>query len=259
MSKPTPARSDSRRAQLRAAQIQQAQREKNKRIAIFSVIGVVVIALVVGGVLLFNRFNANQAARAADGTPPNANAERTGIITHPGKAKPDAVKVELFADYQCPACAAFERTYGSVLDQMAESGEIELENRTMTFLDTNLRNDSSTRAANAAACADQAGHYFEYHNAVFSHQPTQEGSGYTDDNLTKDFTQQAGITGAALDEFNACYRDKRYSGFVSKVDDEAGRAGVTSTPTVRVNGKDFDRNKLTQDPNSLRTEILAMR
>ncbi|MDO5682061.1 MAG: thioredoxin domain-containing protein [Propionibacteriaceae bacterium] len=254
MSKSTPAKSDSRRAQLRAAQLQQAKRDKNRRIAMFSVIGVVVIALVAASVLLFLRFSGAEATTV----PPNATAARDGIVTHPGKAKAGAPKVEIFLDYQCPACARFEASFGPTLDQMATAGDIDLSYRTMTFLDTNLRNDSSTRAANAAACADVTGHYADYHNAIFAHQPSNEGSGYTEDNLTKDFTAQAGITGAALDEFNTCYAEKRFSGFVKNVDNEAGKSGVTGTPSLHVNGKPMELGNLT-DAASLRTQIDALK
>ncbi len=253
MSKHKPAKTDSRRAQMRAAQIAQAKKQKNQRIAIIAVAAVVTIALVVGVFLLVNRFNDSQAASA----PPSANANQSGMKVWSGNAKPNAPVVALFLDYQCPACANFERNFGSSLEGLAKSGDIQLEYRTMTFLDTNLRNDSSTRAANAAVCADVAGHYAEYHNAVFAHQPSQEGNGYTNDNLTKDFTAQAGITGEALDQFNSCYANKRFSSFVNKVDDEAGRSGVTGTPSIQVNGKTLDMNKLTT-PDSLRTEIMAL-
>lgn len=252
MSKPNT--SDSRRAQLRAAQLQQAKRDKNRRIAVIAVVAVVVIALAVAGALLFNRFNQADVANV----PPNATEARDGIIANPGRASEGAPTVELFLDYQCPACARFEQNFGPTLGQMAEAGEIQLIYRTMTFLDTNLRNDSSTRAANAAACADQAGHYADYHNAVFAHQPTTEGSGFTEDNLTKDFTQLAGISGGVLDDFNACYTNKRFSGFVNQVDNEAGRAGVQGTPTLHVNGNELDLAQLT-DPNSLRTQIDALK
>lgn len=252
MSKPTP--SDSRRAQLRAAQIQQAKREKNRRVAVIAVIAVVVIALAATGALLVNRFSQDPATSV----PPNATEARDGIVVNPGRAAQGAPKVELFLDYQCPACAKFEQNFGATMDQMAQAGDIDLVYRTMTFLDTNLRNDSSTRAANAAACADLVGHYSAYHNAVFTHQPTNEGTGYTDDNLTKDFTEASGISGDALNQFNACYSTKQFSGFVKQVDNEAGKAGIQGTPTLHVNGKDLDLSKLT-DPNSLRTQIDALK
>ena len=43
------------------------------------------------------------------------------------------------------------------------------------FLDDNLRNDSSTRAGNAAFCAADAGKFQEFHDAVFPNQPAQRG------------------------------------------------------------------------------------
>lgn len=253
MSKPTPARSDSRRAQLRAAQIQQAKREKNKRIAIIAVVSAVVIAVVITGALLFNRFRQAEAANL----PPHATPAGDGIVANPGRAQDGAPTVELFLDYQCPACAQFEQNYGPALEQMAEAGDINLVFRTMTFLDANLGNDSSTRAANAAACSDLTGRYVQYHNALFAHQPSNEGLGYTDENLTQDFPAQAGITGAELQEFTTCYADRTFRGFVNQVDDEAGRSGVTGTPSLHVNGSDADLTQLT-DANSLRMLIESL-
>lgn len=255
MSKHKPAKTDSRRAQLRAEQIAQAKKQKNQRIAIIAVSVVATIALVAGIVLAVTSLSRGAGNVTA---PPNANSDSSGIVTHPGKAKEGAPLVSIYLDYQCPACAQFEAAFGATLDQLAANGDITLEYRTMTFLDANLRNDSSTRAANAAACADTTGRYAEYHNAVFSHQPTNEGSGYSDEVLTKTFTQDAGITGEALDQFNACYTTKRFSGFVNKVDQEAGRAGVTGTPTVHVNGKELDRSGLSS-PQSLTDAIMKMK
>lgn len=255
MSKHKPAKDDSRRAQLRAAQQAAAQREKNKRIVIGVVIAAVVVALVAAVALLVVRFKQAEAANF----PPNATAQKDAIAVFPGSAKQGAPMVALYADYQCPACKQFEDRFGKTLEEMARSGEVQLAYHTMTFLDTNLRNDSSTRAANAAACADVAGHYADYHDAVFASQPQNEGSGYTDDQLTKQFTAQAGITGESLDTFNQCYTTKRMSGFVKSVDEAAGKANITQTPTIRVNGKQLDTKNLTSDPNSLRTEIMKLK
>jgi protein-disulfide isomerase len=255
MNKHRPAPVDTRRAQLRAAQIVQAKRQKNQRIAIVAVSAVVAIALLFVLVLVANRFNAAKVEAA----PPNASAELTGILAHPGSAQPDAPVVSLFVDYQCPACANFERAYGSQLDQLAEEGAIQLEYRTMTFLDTNLGNDASTRAANAAACADLTGRYSEYHNTIFANQPSGEGTGYTDEQLTGDFAAQAGITGTQSEEFTTCYDERRFSGFVNSVDREAGRAGITGTPSLQVDGTALDLGTLTNDPNSLRDAIMNLK
>lgn len=254
MSKHKPAKTDSRRAQLRAAQIAQAKKQKSQRIAIITVSALVTVVLVIGIVVAVRQFSQAKAEAA----PPNANAQQSGIRVYPKEAQQGAPVVSLFLDYQCPACANFEQTYGAKLAELAKNGDIQLEYRTMTFLDTNLRNDSSVRAANAAACADVAGHYSDYHLAVFAAQPA-EGVGYTDDQLTQQFTATAGITGPDLETFDSCYANKRYSDFVDQVDREAGRAGVSGTPTLQVNGKALDLSTLTGDPNALHDEIMKLK
>lgn len=252
MSKQQPAKSDSRRAQLRAAQIEQAKRDKNKRMAIIAVAAVVIIALIIGIVLLVNRTRDTEVANV----PPTVNADQTGIRVTPNAARDNAPVVSIFLDYQCPACARFEQTYGPVLDEMAQAGDIDLQYRTMTFMDTNLRNDTSTRAANAAACADLTGRYRQYHNAIFAYQLTTGGhEGIADGLLTGQLADQAGITGEAKNNFSTCYDTKRFSGFVDKVDEAAAQAGVTGTPTLQVNGKTMELTRLTDDPNSIRQEI----
>ncbi|OYN94391.1 DsbA family protein [Enemella evansiae] len=255
MSKAKAAKPDSRRAQLRAAQIAEAKRAKNKRIAIIAVSAIVALIVVVTLVLVVQRYNAAKT----ETYPPNATAQRNGIVANPGKGQQGAPVVELYADYQCPACKSFEDAFGTQLNQLAQSGDIQLQYHLMTFLDTNLRNDASYRAANAAACADLTGRYAQYHDTIYKNQPAQEGTGYSDAQLTGAFAEQAGITGPALDTFKQCYSEKKYSAFVKSVDNAAGEAGVTATPTIKVNGKVLDTKKLTNDPNSLRTEIMKLK
>lgn len=186
------------------------------------------------------------------GWPPHATPAGDGIIANP-KAPASAPVVKLYADYQCPACKRFEDTFGDTLDEMARADQIRLEVHTMTFLDTNLRNDSSRRAANAAACADEAGHYAAYHRALFAAQPANEGDGFPDGQLLGPIAQKAGITDTA--GFGACYRERRFASFVTGVDASAAKDGITGTPTLTVNGKQLRMASLTSDPNSLRGEI----
>lgn len=255
MSKHKPSRDDSRRAQLRAAQLREAKQKQARRIAMGVVGAVLAIALIVVIFLFYNKTRQVDLAN----TPPNSNGQRDGILVNPGKGKPGAPVVALYADYQCPACSSFEKAYGPVLEEMANAGDIQLEYHIMTFLDANLRNDASERAANASMCADLVGHYGAYHNAVFTNQPADEGQGYTDDQLTKQFTAQAGISGDALNSFNQCYTEKRYSNFVKQLDNKAAQAGITGTPSIKVNGKDLSLKDLTNDPQSLRTEIMKLK
>ncbi len=67
---------------------------------------------------------------------------------------------------------------------------------------------------------------------LFDNQPAEGGAGPSDDDLIV-LGRQAGLG----DDFAQCGRDKRFLGWTSHVSEEAGRAGVTGTPTVLVDGK----------------------
>ena len=55
------------------------------------------------------------------------------------------------ASVACPICAEFEHRFGEGITALAEKNQVKLVFHTLSFLDDNLRNDSSNRAANAAA------------------------------------------------------------------------------------------------------------
>jgi protein-disulfide isomerase len=80
---------------------------------------------------------------------------------------------------------AFEEVFGATLASMAQAGDVKLVFHTLSFVDLDLKNDSSSRSANAAACAADAGRFPGYHSAVFAGQPEKEGAGYTDAQLTQ--------------------------------------------------------------------------
>ena len=173
-------------------------------------------------------------------------------------AQTGAPVVELFFDYQCPICKQFETQFGTTLDDMATKGEIQLIYRTMTFLDNKLRNDSSLKAGIAAACADNAGAYSAYHNAIFAGQPTNEGTGYTTQQLRVDFAGTAGITGDKLTGFQQCYDSRTTQSFVEGTNEKAAADGVNSTPTIMVNGTKLDNNTIfTQGTDAFRQTVLT--
>lgn len=243
MSNKKPAGSTSaanRRTQMRAQAGAAAGRARQKKIIVTAVSVVVVAALVIAGLVW-----AQNRTRPADSdaVPPNTTAAGDGIIVNPGVAEGKPV-VELFFDYQCPGCGSLERSTGDVIVGAAQDGEYQLVYRPMTFLDTNLRNDSSVRSANAAACYAEVGDYAAYHALIFQNQPAKEGTGYSDELLRDRLPAQLGTDGEALAQFQACYDGGTYESFVDRTNTAAARAGVTQTPTVRVDGEDLDLSAL---------------
>lgn len=242
MSKSQPAPTMSRREQLRQQQLEVAKRQKRTRLVV--VLSAIVAVVLIGGAVWWgvaSRSTSSPSASGSQVTPPDAVGTE-GIAVRPaGAAAPDASAptVYEYQDYQCPACEQYFKVFGPVLNQLVSQGKIKLEYRTMTFLDTNLRNDASTRSAVAAACADTVDAYEKYHDAIYANQPATEGAGYTDEQLRVTFPQDAGITGDNLTKFQRCYDTKATLDFVKAVDDNAGKAGITSTPTFKAgaNGK----------------------
>ncbi|MEP7017551.1 MAG: thioredoxin domain-containing protein [Actinomycetota bacterium] len=206
------------------------------------VIGAVVAAVLVVGVvvaILIGTSGKTSGGSAAAAVPAGViGGDGGGIFVNAKTAKSNAPTLEVYEDFQCPTCGALEKAMGPTFTSMANAGEIKFVVHSLSFLDDNLKNDSSKRASNAAACASDAGKYLAYHALVFAAQPAQEGAGYTDAQLTQ-FASEAGITGAALTTWQKCTTSGQHAQYVADVQDSAGRAGVNSTPTVKLDGKDI--------------------
>lgn len=233
--------SSNRRAQLRAAQAAQARKDRNKKIGITTAVVIVVAALIIAGLVW-----AGQRGTPSEDmvTPTNANADGTGHLVNPDAS--DETVVEVFYDYQCPACGALERSTGSEIEGGAERGDYQLIYRPMNFMEANAGNDMSTKAANAAACYAEVGDFTDYHLEIFNNQPQQQGdAGYSDGLLREEIPATLELSGDELTTFQACYDDQKYAEWVSFSNDAASRAGVSATPTVLVNGNEMDRTAMT--------------
>ncbi|AMS04876.1 thioredoxin [Acidipropionibacterium acidipropionici] len=204
----------SRREALRAQQEAEVRAAKRKKV-IGVIAGVVVVVVaVVAGVFAFTNRSDSPSASGAQVNPPSADKDSGVYTIKSGTVKQGAPTLTIYEDYQCPICKQTEDTYGDSIRSLAKSGDIKLQYRTLTFLDDNMRNDSSYKAAMAAAGADMVGKLEAYHDVVYKNQPEQEGTGYTDEQLRTTFPKEAGITGADLTKFQKYYDDKATSDFV---------------------------------------------
>ncbi|MEZ5087143.1 MAG: thioredoxin domain-containing protein [Tessaracoccus sp.] len=222
----------SRRAALRQQQEQEERAARNRRILGFGLGAVALAVVVILVVVVVQTLGQRQEVATEQLTPPNAT-EQYGILAA-GKEPVDGTPhVVIYQDYQCPACASYEQSFGPVLTSLIEKGDITAEFRTAHFMDANIGNDSSVRSAIAAAAADEVGAYDAYHKAIFQ---AFTGSGYTDQQLRVDFPEQAGITGDDLTRFQQLYDGKAYQDFINGVEGAMRADSVTGTPTYLVDG-----------------------
>jgi protein-disulfide isomerase len=215
-------------------------------ILIGAIIAAVVVVVVVVAIVLGNGSKSGSSSTASGSPVPAGVVGGTGggILANPATVKPNAPTLDVYEDFQCPLCGELEKALGPQIRSLAGAGQVKLVIHMMSFLDANLGNDSSSRSANAAACAADAGKFLQYHTAVFAGQPTKEGGGYTDAQLTQ-FAKTAGITGPALTTWQKCTSTSQHAQYVADVETAAGKAGVTGTPTVKLNGTDISKTLTT--------------
>jgi protein-disulfide isomerase len=244
-------RTERMRAQRAAEQAAQRRRERIIRIG-----AAVAVVLVVLGVVLF------MATRGGEEAPENAalpaSVETAGGGVPVGTAEEPVL--ELYEDFQCPICKTFEDALGDTLGELASTGTARIVYYPLSFLDRQLGNDSSLRAANAAGCAQDAGAFVAFHDMVFANQPAREGDGYTDEQLLQ-FGRDAGIEGNANTAFESCVQEGTYEGWVQQVQERANDRPVTGTPTLFIDGELVDTSELitgdTFDPEKLRALVEA--
>ena len=212
-------------------------------VVIGAVVGVLVIVAVVAAIVIGGGGNSGGGSAVPTGA---LGGDGAGIVASKTPAKSGAPTVDIFEDFQCPVCGQFEKAFGATLTLMADAGEVKLVVHTLSFLDSNLKNDSSSRSANAVACASDAGKFLDYHSAVFAAQPVKEGDGYTDAQLTE-FATTSGITGPALTTWQKCASSGQHAKYVTDVQTAAEKEGVFGTPTVKLNGKDITKSLSTPD------------
>ncbi|GAA4979766.1 DsbA family protein [Kineococcus glutinatus] len=188
---------------------------------------VVAVAPVVA--VLLARGGEEEAASGAP-VPATATGAAGGYVLPGSPAEGEAPRLDVWLDYQCPVCKRFETSSGEALVELAGSGSARVVVHTLSFLDTGLGNDSSSRAAQGAAAAADQGRFAEYTRQVYARQPEQEGDGYTDDVL-QEAAEAAGV--GDVTRWREALDAGTYAGFVEDVQ-EAMPDEVEGTPTVQL-------------------------
>ena len=257
------------REKARAIREEQLKKEKrNKLLVGWGIVAAVVVIIVIIAFAFFSAQNNNAPVADQGPTPANGNVHggitmlantevvksepatvnvadvpapletKPATVTAPG-AEAEAgkpVKVVAYIDFICPVCKQFETAYGESLTNLRNEGKISVEYRALGFLDRQSTTNYSSRAANAAACVVNSSpeKYAEFFNLLFERQPAEGGAGISDNDLKKMATE----IGAA--NIDSCIDSKQFRPWVKVATQEAAAIGVTGTPTVFIDGKQWD-------------------
>ena len=81
------------------------------------------------------------------------------------------VRIDEFADFQCPACRQFhETTMEQVLETYIKTGQVYFVFHNYPFIDSNAPGNESQDAAMAGLCAAEQGQFWPYHDMLFANQ-----------------------------------------------------------------------------------------
>lgn len=157
----------------------------------------------------------------------------SNLIIDPATGQP-AVVLSMYEDSLCPYCREFEETFGATVDKLIDTGAVAADYYMVAILDRPGR-DYSSRAGAAAYCvADESIDAFRsFHAALYTHQPAESAASFPDNAALIDLARQAGAGDAAAD----CINNGSYTGMVAAM---ADATNVSHTPTVRINGQDYE-------------------
>lgn len=158
--------------------------------------------------------------------------EGTIVLGAVGKGKP---VLEIYEDYQCPACAQIHQFMGPEVDEVVASGTVEVRFHPMSFLDREQPQGNSWRAANGAFCANEQGKFLQYHNAIWPNQQTLAEYGWTDEAL-QGLVEHAGLD---VKKWSSCLESGKFADTATKANTFALET-VTATPTYVLNGTKLD-------------------
>ena len=221
--------------QMRKAQAAIAA-QHGRRVNLLFLIGAALITALVAAIAVVAVTSGHSASKASAGPliiPKNLVAEGTLLVGRPDAA----VTVDIWLDFQCPACKAFEQANGADLNRLVAAGVAKEQLHPISFLDRMSNgNLYSTRAANAIAAVvdaapDRVGAFTA---ALYDNQPAENSSGLTDAQLAR-LAVGAGVPQVVIDTFSK----GTFRPWVAKVTQEAFDAGINSTPTVKLNGQLF--------------------
>jgi protein-disulfide isomerase len=174
-----------------------------------------------------------ESRRAAD--VPQRLRERAQVAVHlvaprfdvaaegPSKGPADArITIVEFSDFQCPYCQRSLATIEQVLAKYP--GQVRLVYR---HLPLDRIHPHARGAAEAAACADEQGLFWPYHDKLFQNNRAL---------AKEDLLRYAAESGLDAQRFGACVEERRFKDKV-EADLQAARAvGISGTPAFVVNG-----------------------
>lgn len=163
----------------------------------------------------------------------SVRVESSSVVKKDDGIEPKLV-LSVYEDPLCPHCGAFEKAFGPTINKLIDGGAIAVDYYMVGILDAPGNQNYASRASGAAYCvADESTEAFRrFHGALFAQQPAETGGAYPTNAQLAETARQAGAGGKVAE----CIDKGRY---VEMAKGMAAATGINATPTVRINGEDY--------------------
>ncbi|MCX4810373.1 DsbA family protein [Streptomyces sp. NBC_01239] len=230
-----------------------AERRRRTLIVAASVVCVLGLATVVGVLAANHGKDSGGSSKAGPVVAPSGATGKDSLAIQVGKdsAKPT---LTVWEDFRCPACQAFETAYRPTLHELTDSGQLKVQYHLVTLIDGNLGGTGSMRAANAAACAQDAGKFRDFHDVLYENQPKETDDAYASN--AKLIELAGKVSGLDTPAFKKCVNSGAHDSWVTKSAAAFQAGGFTGTPTVLFDGKNIYADQ-TMTPAKLKQLVQA--
>lgn len=239
------------RAREEAARRLAAKRRAEQRQRAIWVAAIVLVVVIAGGLISYIVYHQHQPKA----TGPNPTIATASLGIPIGKASAP-VTMDLWGDFQCPACDQFEKSTGATINKLVAQGKIREVFHPVAILDRESDTQYSTRSSAASACVAEYGGataYEKFITLLYDNQPAEGAHGLPNSQLIS-YGTQAGVNNA---KFADCVNNQTYAGWTAKVTTAFTKNGLSSTPTVLLNGSQLDRNSYTPQGLTAQVEKLS--
>lgn len=208
----------SKRAEMRERRKRESQRSRLLAVAIVGGLAVIVAAILI----IPGSPDLGEIVRPQPRDYPMADGTAMGDPNAP-------VILEVFEDFQCPACKSFtDSVKDFLIDEYIATGDVYFVFRQFPFI-----GPESFQAAYASACAADQGQFWPYHDMLFANQSGENLNSFSNDRLQ----EFARLIGLDLDSFTDCLRARDHRNDI-ELEMAAGRdREVSGTPAVFINGE----------------------
>jgi protein-disulfide isomerase len=154
------------------------------------------------------------------------NVKQVDAADSPARGPADApVTIMVWSDFECPHCRHALPVIESLVEKNAP--RVRLVHKFYPL----RQHTHAEQAARAAIAAQNQGRYWEMERTLFEHQSEQEGS---------DLDRYAEGLKLDMNRFHADEASERTTKILERDHADAERAGLSGTPFILVNGREFD-------------------